>query len=272
MINLSNQRLKQLSRAYGISYHETLLLLSNILKQEYSKLFFAKSHQLSDKDYEKLKLNLSRRSKCEPIAKIVGEKEFYGFKFYTTQDTLDPRPETEILIELFKEYYQNTSQALKILDLGAGTGCIGITLLKLYSNASCCFVDISPKALDVARKNARLHEVDQKSQFIISDWFQSVHGDFDAIVSNPPYVETEYPLDKATSYDPAIALFAGTDGMDAYKDILPNVSKHLLPEGFLFIEKGFDQQIEKITPDLKLLCTKKDLSQINRACVFKRLR
>ena len=271
MIDLSNQRLKQLSIEYGVSHHETLLLLSNILKQEYSKLFFTKSYQLSDENYEKFILYLSRRSKCEPIAKIVGEKEFYDVKFKTTQDTLDPRPETETLIELVREYYTNTLQPLKILDLGAGTGCIGITLLKLYANASCCFVDISPKALDVAKKNAQIHKVDTQSQFIVSNWFQNVNGDFDVIVSNPPYVETEYPLDKSTLYDPAIALFAGADGMDAYRAILPNVSKYLQPDGLLFIEIGFCQQIDKITSDLRLLCAKKDLSQINRACVFKRL-
>lgn len=272
MITLTRDELKNLAINYGISYHETLLLLSQIVKIEYSKLFFEKSYKISETEYKNLQLFLSRRNKGEPIAKIIEQKEFYGLTFKTTRNTLDPRPETELLVDLFKKRYLNTAQDLRILDLGAGTGCIGITLLKLYRNARCCFVDICARALEVTQENANTHQVHTRSRFILSDWFENIDEKFDAIISNPPYVATNYELEQDTMYDPAPALFAGNDGMDAYKVILPNASKYLNTEGLLLVEIGYDQaeKIKQIHSDLKLLRIEKDLAGISRACLFDR--
>ena len=270
MIILNKDKLKRIAQRYSVIYHEILLLLSKILDIEYSKLFFAKSYDVSDEDYEKLKLFLARRGKGEPIAKIIEKKEFYGLFFKTTKDTLDPRPETELIIDVFKRYYADTSLNLRILDLGSGTGCIGITLLKLYPKGYCQFVDISPKALKIAQENANIHNVILRSEFVLSNWFENVNGRFDIIVSNPPYVAVNYKLDRETLYDPAIALFAGNDGMDAYHIILSNASKYLKADGILILEIGYNQAeyIKHIISDLKLLSIKKDLSHHNRVCIF----
>lgn len=270
MITLTKTEFHDLATDYHVSYHEALLLLANVLKIEYSKLFFKKTYNISKKHYKKLQLFLSRRTKGEPIAKIIEKKEFYGFKFKTTRDTLDPRPETELLIDLFKSYYLDISANLRILDLGSGTGCIGITLLKIYNNATCCFADISANALKVAQRNAETHQVQNRSKFLISDWFSKITEKFDAITSNPPYVAINYALDQETIHDPKIALFAGDEGMDAYKIILPNASKYLNPSGLLLLEIGYDQseKIKRIHSDLKLLRIEKDITGINRACVF----
>ncbi len=268
---ITKPELQNLAIKYGVSYHETLLLLAHILKTEYSRLFFEKSYEISEDDYKNLHLFLSRRNEGEPISKILEKKEFYGFSFKTTKDTLDPRPETELLIDLFKKYHLYNSQNLQILDLGAGTGCIGITLLKLFSNTVCCFADISEKALSITRENATMHQVLDRSEFVLSDWFKNIHRNFDVIISNPPYVAANYELDRATLYDPKIALFAGSDGMDAYRSILPSASKYLKPAGLLLLEIGYDQaeKIKQISSDLKLLRMEKDLAGIRRACIFR---
>ena len=237
----------------------------------YSSLFFEKTYQISEDAYQNLHLFLSRRSKNEPISKILEKKEFYGFSFKTTQDTLDPRPDTELLIDLFKKYHLDNDHNLRLLDLGAGTGCIGITLLKFFPNAVCCFADISAKALSITQENAAKHQVLDRSEFTLSDWFANIDKKFDVIISNPPYVATNYKLDKTTLYDPHIALFAGNDGMDAYRNILPNAAKYLKPAGLLLLEIGYDQaeKIKQIPSDLKLLSMEQDLAGIRRACIFR---
>ena len=271
MKTLTKDALKNLAIGYNVSYRETLLLLVHIINDEYSHLFFEKTYDISADDYQNLHLFLSRRNKGEPIAKILGRKEFYGFSFKTTKDTLDPRPETELLIDLFKKYHLDNSQHLQILDLGAGTGCIGITLLKFFPNAVCCFSDMSAKALSITQENATMHRVLDRSEFILSDWFENIDKKFDVIISNPPYVATSYELDRETMYDPEIALFAGSDGMDAYRNILPNAPKYLNSEGSLLLEIGYDQaeKIKQIPSELKLARMEKDLAGIRRACIFR---
>ena len=270
MITLNKTQLQNFEKIYNLSRHEILILLKEIMRRDYTKLFFQDKYEISEKDYETFKLWLHRRSNGEPIAKIIEKKEFYGNLFKTTKNTLDPRPETELLIDIFRDIYQNYSCNLKILDLGAGTGCIGISILKLYKNATCCFVDISKNAISIAKQNATSHYVYNRSKFVISNWFKNIRSKFDIIISNPPYVSNNYNLDRETLYDPAIALFGGNNGLDAYKVILPYASKYLSNNGILIIEIGFDQseKIKNIQTDLKLLSIKHDLAGHNRACVF----
>ena len=270
MIILSKDDLKKLSQRNDVSIHEILLLLTDVLKTDYPKLFFEKSFEIPDEKFDIFKSFVKRRAGGEPIAKIIQKKEFYGLQFKTTRDSLDPRPETELIVDIFRKYHEDSTKKLKILDLGSGTGCLGITLLKLYQNAECLFVDLSQKALAIAKENAKNLGVFDRSKFLISNWFEKVVGPFDVIVSNPPYVSKDYKLDQETLFDPEMALFAGIDGMDAYRMILPDASKYLNPNGILIIEIGFDQadEIKTIPTDLKLIEIEKDLSGIERACVF----
>ncbi|MBQ7524500.1 MAG: peptide chain release factor N(5)-glutamine methyltransferase [Alphaproteobacteria bacterium] len=267
---LSKAKLLTLATQEAVSQKDALLLLAFILKTAYSRLFFEKEFLVSDLELTCLKSFLSRRGKGEPIAKILQRREFYGAMFKTTRDTLDPRPETELIIDLFREHYLATQAELQLLDLGAGTGCIGLSLLRYYPNARCCFVDISEKALDVAKDNAEALGVWERCSFIKSDWFENVSGSFDAIVSNPPYVALGYNLDVETAFDPPVALFAGSDGMSAYARILPQAPSFLKPDGLLYLEIGFDQaqKITQIRTSLQLLKIKKDLAGIPRTCVF----
>ncbi|MDR1289492.1 MAG: peptide chain release factor N(5)-glutamine methyltransferase [Holosporales bacterium] len=233
---LNKSDLVGLAESFGIPPRETLLLLAHILSTNYTSLFFAKETHIPDVDYRTFLDYLRRHSTGEPIAKIIEKKEFYGLEFKTTRDTLDPRPETEKIIDLFREGYPDTTVSLGILDLGAGTGCIGITILSLYPAAECTFVDIDEKALNIARYNSENLGVSSRSKFIESDWFSMVEGKFDAIVTNPPYVREDYDLRGGTLFDPPLALFGGFDGQRDVHNILRSATKYLKTNGILIME------------------------------------
>jgi release factor glutamine methyltransferase len=270
MMILTKDEITKLSLQYEVSLNEALLLLSDVLKETYTALFFKKNIDISNLNFKIWKSYLKRRSKDEPIAKITQKKEFYGIEYKTSQYTLDPRTETELIIDIFKKYYKNLDENLSILDLGSGTGCIGLTILSIYKNANCEFVDISAKALNVARKNAIFLNLFDRCNFTVSNWFCNVVECYDVIVSNPPYVSTKFKLEKETRFDPKISLYSKNDGMEAYEKILPNAHTFLNKNGKFIIEIGFDQK-EKIIclkHQLKLVEIAKDISGICRTCVF----
>lgn len=211
---------------------------------------------LSPEVIEKTLQLLSRRLVGEPVSRILGEKEFWGLSFKVSPDTLDPRPDTETLIEAALKKLRNqppsmSSQAklrdLRILDLGTGTGCILISLLKELPNATGVAVDINPGAIAVARENAIRHGVDARIEFRQGSWLDPVkEGEsFDLIVSNPPYIpesEIESLSKEVRNHDPILALSGGLDGLDAYKIILMGIKKHLACDGFTLLEIGKGQE------------------------------
>ncbi|MDR1034683.1 MAG: peptide chain release factor N(5)-glutamine methyltransferase [Holosporales bacterium] len=238
---LTKPEIMRLMNIYGISQREILLILANILTTDYTSLFFAKNIQISDEKYRIFLEFLKRHSKGEPIAKIIEKKEFYGIEFKTTLDTLDPRPETELLIDLFRETYSETNESIEVLDLGAGTGCVGLVILTLYPAAKCTFVDIDEKALNIAKYNASKLNLGSRSTFIKSNWFSEITERFDAIITNPPYVPDWYNLSGGALYDPPIALFGGEDGQRDVQIILGEAVNYLKCNGVLLME-GLDFQ------------------------------
>ena len=271
MINISKQDFLNLINEYKVNHHESLLLLSQILQLSYSELFFKKYFEISEDELKLLKSYLSRRQNKEPIAKIIEQKEFYGITYKTTRNTLDPRPETELIIDLFLTYYKDKNLKLNILDLGCGTGCIGLSILNLYKNITCDFVDISENALKIAKENAKNLNLLNRSNFYTSNWFSNIKSQYDIIVSNPPYISRNYKLDQETFYDPEIALFSENEGMADITYIISNASNFLFSNGMLFIEIGFDQgkKIKNIKTKLKFIKIEKDLANIERIAIFK---
>ena len=219
---------------------------------------------------------IERRKKKEPVSKIIQSKGFWALDFYVTQDVLDPRPDSETLIEAVLEFFPDKNQLLNILDIGTGSGCLLVSLLYEYKNAVGTGVDISSKALEVAKKNAsKYNALFFKKDFYASD-FQAGLQTYDVIISNPPYIKTQdvEQLDESVRlYDPLRALDGGEDGLDAYRR-LAEVLKPLLKkeEGLVFFEIGQGQEDDVILimkeQGFNFLKAYKDFGQIIRILVF----
>ncbi|HJV53651.1 MAG TPA: peptide chain release factor N(5)-glutamine methyltransferase [Noviherbaspirillum sp.] len=180
-----------------------------------------------------------RRLDGEPIAYIVGEREFYGLMLYTTPDVLIPRPETELLVDLALE---RAADNARVLDLGTGSGAIAIALAYALPDAEVSAVDASAAALDVARRNATRHGVNVN--FLQSDWYDTLAGQqFDIIVSNPPYIVAGDPhlAQGDLRFEPLGALTDYADGLSALRRIVEGAPRHLATGGWLLMEHGYDQ-------------------------------
>ncbi|MCA3562439.1 MAG: peptide chain release factor N(5)-glutamine methyltransferase [Aestuariivirga sp.] len=187
---------------------------------------------------------ITRRERHEPVSRILGEREFYGRVFRVTPDTLDPRPDTETLIEAALAVMP---QAARLLDLGTGTGAIAITLLAERPAARGVATDLSPAALAVARENAARLGVAHRLTLLEGSWFAPLSGTFDIILSNPPYIpdgEIAGLSPGVRNFDPALALSGGTDGLDPYRIIACSAAAHLAPGGRILVEIGAGQADE----------------------------
>ena len=187
-------------------------------------------------ELEKLML---RRINREPISKILGRRDFWGRTFSINKNVLDPRGDTETLID-----YVIEKPVRSVLELGTGSGVIAVTLACEWREVNVTATDISEDALVLAEINAAKFNVENKIQFVKSDWFNNVEGMYDLIISNPPYIgliEQDKISTEVAKYDPKIALFAGYDGFDAYKSIIPKLTKFLNPDGIVVLEIGASQ-------------------------------
>ena len=201
--------------------------------------------------------DLEKRKNGKPLSKIYKQKEFYGLTFKTNEHTLDPRPDSETLIDVVLDHYKDKIPPKTILDLGTGTGCLILTLLKNFPDAVATAVDISKDALSIAEENAKTHNLDDRITFIQSNWSEKIDESFDLVISNPPYIASNVipNLDKEVkNYDPILALDGGFDGMQAYELIFSDLFSLLNDDGFAVFEIGFDQvsQIERLSKKYKI--------------------
>ncbi|MDC2992703.1 peptide chain release factor N(5)-glutamine methyltransferase [Pelagibacteraceae bacterium] len=199
---------------------------------------------LDNIDIDKFKTSLQKRINRQPIAKIINKKSFWKYNFYVNNFVLDPRPETELIIEEVLNIYKDKNLKLKILDIGTGSGCIAISLAKEYKNASITAIDISQEALQVAEKNAKIHNCYNKIQLKLID-FNNINSKFDLIVSNPPYL-TNDEFDNADpevkNFEPKLALVGGNDGLKFYREY-SNILKYLMNKKAHFVcEIGINQR------------------------------
>ncbi len=199
---------------------------------------------LDNIDIAKFKTFLQKRINRQSVAKIINNKSFWKYDFYVNNYVLDPRPETELIIEQVLNIYKNKNLKLKILDIGTGSGCIAIALAKEFKNASIIAVDISQEALDVAAKNSKKHNCDDQIQLKLID-FKNINSKFDLIVSNPPYLTKEQFNNsdpEVKNFEPKLALVGGDDGLKFYREY-SNILQNLMNKKAYFVcEIGINQR------------------------------
>ena len=187
-----------------------------------------------------LKFAVRRRILKEPISHIINLRKFWNSSFFINNNVLDPRPESELIVEKVLEFSGTNSS---IIDLGTGSGCLAISIALERPNFKIFASDISPDALKIAEINSRYHKT--PITFIKSDWFSEINNTFDIIIANPPYIsENEYkslPI-SIQRFEPKIALTAGINGLDCFKKIIMEFHKYLKPNGIIFMEIGYSQK------------------------------
>ncbi len=223
------------------------LLLSNILNKSREEILVNLNQNVNDKNVLTFKEYLLRRSKNEPIAYILNEKEFWSKRFVVNQDTLIPRPETELLVENLIKTFKN--KQISILDIGTGSGCIIISLLINLKRSNGIGVDISRNAISMAKMNARKHNLFNRVKFFIQSFENISNKKFDLIVSNPPYIrkkDIKNLSDDIKRYEPLVALDGGNDGLDLIKKVIYKSKEILKINGMLALEIG-NGQIKKVS-------------------------
>ena len=240
---------------------------------------------ITNKEIKKFKYLIKERLAGKPVSRIINRRNFWKMEFKLNEATLDPRPDSETLIYAVLNHFINKLQPLKILDLGSGSGCLGLSLLDEYQNSKVSFFDTSQKSLEIVKNNSLKFGLSERSKFLHLNWKDDnwdktlikIENDtkFDIIISNPPYIPTDdiKKLQKEVKeYDPPIALDGGKDGMDAYKLIIPKLRNLIKTNGKIFLEigKGQENCVSKIGIEhgLKLIELQKDLSGVNRVIVF----
>lgn len=225
-------------RAAGVAdpARDARLLLAHAARIDAARVTLIAPEELSPEIAERYEKLVALRAIRVPVSHLVGEREFYGRRFKVGPEVLDPRPETETLIEVAL-----SERFSRVLDLGTGSGCILVTLLAERREATGLGVDLSEAACLQASANMILHRVEMRADIRHSDWFSAVEGRFDLIVSNPPYIALDEMADlddEVRRYEPAMALTDGGDGLGAYRRIAAGVADHLAPGGRLMVEIG----------------------------------
>lgn len=222
--------------------HEARLLLGNVLERPAAWLIAHDDEVLDEDALIAFASLVARRAGGEPVAYLLGQREFFGREFTVSPAVLIPRPETELLLEVALATKVGTGDPPRILDLGTGSGCIAVTLALEIPRAKVTAVDVSAAALEVARINADRHGV--APSLWQSDWFDALGDDcFDLILANPPYIAAGNPhlASGDLRHEPPMALASGTDGLDAIRKIISMAPAHLYPGGRLWLEHGYDQ-------------------------------
>lgn len=248
------------------------LLLSFASKKR--KNIFLNNLDINDIDLELFNSLISKRLADQPVSKITNKKSFWKSEFFVNFDVMDPRPETELIIEEVLNIYENKNKKFKILDIGTGSGCISISLAKEFPNSNITAIDISKKALQVANKNIVLNNVATQVKTKLGS-LSDINDCYDIIVTNPPYL-SEYEYNKVQpeikKYEPKIALIANDNGYSFYKSFSKKIEKIMKKNSYFIFEIGNNQLEECIkifnNTNLKLKKISKDIQKIDRTLTF----
>ncbi len=258
-------------------YLDTELILSKVINKEREQILLNINDKLKNKDITKFKKYLFRRYEKEPMAYILGYKHFWKYKFLINKSVLIPRPDTELIVEETLKYLP-IEKSKKILDVGTGSGCIIVSLLKERPKCSATAIDISKNAINVAKTNAKLHQLGNKINFINIDIDKYKSSNYDLIVSNPPYINSidlKRLDDDIKFHEPKIAVSGGSDGFKVLEKVIIKSKKLLKINGKLILEVGHRQnsRCSKILKDNGYYINQisKDLSGKDRCIVSTKL-
>ena len=259
------------------NYHlDTRILLCAVLNIE--DKYFLSNIRVSKRKQEEFLSKIKDRVNGKPVSRIIKKRYFWNSEFYINDSTLDPRPDSEVLVwsgfELAKILKK---KELNILELGVGSGCILLSLLKEIPSSSGIGIDIDLNAIKVAKKNAQNLNVGKKAKFLVSNWTNGFKGSFDLIFSNPPYIKTgkiQYLQKEVSKFEPIIALNGGKDGLSCYRQILKNIKNYMTNNSFFLLEIDpcLSDHIISLAKsnNLKFFSMKNDLSGQKRCLIFQK--
>ena len=272
------EKLAQTFRQSGIedAPADARILVAHALSLTRAQLLAQSDRELEPREVDAISARAARRLRREPVSRIIGSREFWGLKLDISPAVLDPRPDTETIVEAALDWLTTRglrNERLRILDIGTGSGALLLALLSELPNAAGIGTDISIEALSIARINAHRHELASRTNFICCDLAVALRGPFDLIVSNPPYVETgeiERLAPEVRDHDPRLALDGGADGLAAYRAIAGDARRLLAERARLIVELGQGQSdvVSRLFTRAGLTVDEKprrDLSGINRA-------
>ncbi|MDK4704435.1 peptide chain release factor N(5)-glutamine methyltransferase [Rhizobium sp. CNPSo 4062] len=257
---------------------EARILVGGLLHLSATGLVTHGSESVSEDDTVMVRAAIARRLKHEPVYRILGEREFYGLSLRLSAATLEPRPDTEILVDTMLPHVRRLESQIgniHILDIGTGTGAICLALLHECPKATGVGSDISSEALETARGNAERNGLAARFRTAQGSWFEAIHERFHVIVSNPPYIASSVISTLAPEvkdFDPPTALDGGFDGLDAYRAIAKDAARFLYQNGMIGVEIGYDQR-ETVTSifegaGFSLVEAARDYGQNDRVLVF----
>ena len=250
------------------------ILLAYLLSLE--NKYFMSDIKVTNKDKENFFSMIKDRINGKPVSKIISRRDFWDTEFYINSSTLDPRPDSEILVKSALEVNKFINkEKINILELGVGSGCILLSLLNEINGSIGIGIDIDIEALKVAQLNALNMKISEKVSFIASNWTKSIKGKFDIIISNPPYIKSSNIINlqkEVKNHDPLIALDGGQDGLNCYREIMKNIKGLMNKNAFLLFEIDSRQgniiiELSKKN-HLKFFSIKKDLSGKERCIIF----
>ncbi len=235
----------RLEDAYQVEKRQVAHLLAEHVFNCTRAQLIARMNDRLSAAHEEMFFDCVERALHMPVYRVIGEREFHGLSLTLNTDTLEPRDDTETLIDaVLNALSGRKSEALRFADLGAGTGAIALALLSELPNSKCVASDIAPGALDAVCENAKRCGLSARVETVVGSWLEPLSGKFDFICSNPPYIAS-HVVDELSpmvrDHDPRCALDGGADGLDAYRTIFAEAAHILEPGGFLAVEIGFDQ-------------------------------